>query len=281
MGALALGLIIALYIGLLSGTRHGRVIAVPDFRGMNIVDARHVADVADLNIIVRDSIFDVDLPGGTVVDQLPRTSDVRDVTVKPGRKVYLTINAYSRRMVDVPYVAKQTLRQALNQLEREGLTVQKIVYEPDLTSTDYVLRQLVDGKEIHPESKIKVAVGTGVVLYVSYRSEEQNTSVPRLVGLSFAQAKSAVWDNGLNIGKVIYDESVEDIVMRRKARVYKQSLRQSSSVSRGCELSLYLTCDEELLEKSSIEAEAEAKLIEEERRKAEEAELEAMADAME
>jgi beta-lactam-binding protein with PASTA domain len=123
-------------------------------------------------------------------------------------------------------------------------------------------------------------VGTGVVLYVSYRSEEQNTSVPRLVGLSFAQAKSAVWDNGLNIGKVIYDESVEDIVMRRKARVYKQSLRQSSSVSRGCELSLYLTCDEELLEKSSIEAEAEAKRIEEERRKAEEAELEAMADAM-
>lgn len=281
MGVLALGLIIALYIGLLSGTRHGRVIAVPDFRGMNIVDARHVADVADLNIIVRDSIFDVDLPGGTVVDQLPRTSDVRDVTVKPGRKVYLTINAYRRRMVDVPYVAKQTLRQALNQLEREGLTVQKIVYEPDLTSTDYVLRQLVDGKEIHPESKIKVAVGTGVTLHVSYRSEEQNTSVPRLVGLSFAQAKSAVWDNGLNIGKVIYDESVEDIVMRRKARVYKQSLRQSSSVNRGCELSLYLTCDEELLEKSRIEAEAEAKLIEEERRKAEEAELEAMADAME
>ncbi|MBO5671549.1 MAG: aminofutalosine synthase MqnE [Alistipes sp.] len=278
MGVLALGLIIALYIGLLSGTRHGRVIAVPDFRGMNIVDARHVADVADLNIIVRDSIFDVDLPGGTVVDQLPRTSDVRDVTVKPGRKVYLTINAYSRRMVDVPYVAKQTLRQALNQLEREGLTVQKIVYEPDLTSTDYVLRQLVDGKEIHPESKIKVAVGTGVTLHVSYRSEEQNTTVPRLVGLSFAQAKSAVWDNGLNIGKVIYDESVEDIVMRRKARVYKQSLRQSSSVNRGCELSLYLTCDEELLEKSRIEAEAEAKLIEEERRKAE---LEAMADAME
>lgn len=280
MGFLALGLIIALYIGLLSGTRHGKVIAVPDFRGMNITDAQHIADVAELNIIVRDSIFDVDLPGGTVVDQLPRTSDIRDVTVKPGRKVYLTINAYSRRMVDVPYVAKQTLRQALNQLEREGLTVQKIVYEPDLTSTDYVLRQMVDGREIHPETKIKVAVGTGVTLHVSYRSEEQNTTVPRLVGLSFAQAKSAVWDNGLNIGKVIYDDSVEDIVMRRKAKVYSQSLRQSSSVNRGSEISLYLTCDEELLEAKRSEAETEAKRIEEERRKAEEEALEAMADAM-
>lgn len=268
IGLVALGLLVVLYVGLLSGTRHGKVIAVPDFRGMNIVDARHIADVNDLNIVVRDSIFDVDLPGGTVVDQLPRTSDVRDVTVKPGRKIYLTINAYSRRMVEVPYVAKQTLRQALNQLEREGLTVQKIVYEPDLTSTDYVLRQLVDGREVQPESKMKVAVGTGVTLHVSYRSEEQNTTVPRLVGLSFAQAKSAVWDNGLNIGKVVYDDSVEDVVMRRKAKVYRQSLSQGGSVSRGSELSLYLSCDKNLVDSMRRVADAEAKRIEEERRKA-------------
>jgi beta-lactam-binding protein with PASTA domain len=146
--------------------------------------------------------------------------------------------------------------------------VQKIVYEPDLTSTDYVLRQLVDGREVQPESKIKVAVGTGVTLHVSYRAEEQNTSVPRLVGLSFAQAKSAVWDNGLNIGKVVYDDSVEDVVMRRKARVYRQSLRQSNSVSRGSELSLYLSCDNNLVDSMRREADAEAKRIEEERRKA-------------
>ena len=48
----------------------------------------------------------------------------------------------------MPYVAKQTLRQALNQLERSGLTVDELVYEADMTSTDYVEKQVVEGKEV-------------------------------------------------------------------------------------------------------------------------------------
>ena len=274
---LGIALLVLLYMGLMSGTRHGESIVVPDFRGMNIDEARALADEESLNVVVRDSIFDVYLPGGTVVDQLPRTSDVRDVTVKPGRKIYLTINAYSRRMVDVPYVAKQTLRQALNQLERVGLTVSKLVYEPDMTSTDYVLRQEVDGREVQPSTQQRVPVGTGVTLYVSYRREEQYTVVPRLIGLSYAQAKSTVWDSGLNVGKVSYDDSVEDIVMARKARVYRQSLHQSSGASRGAEITLHLSCDEHLVDSLRKVSDAEAKRHEEQRRKEEEQRREALA----
>lgn len=253
------------------GTRHGRTIEVPNFVGMNIDEARQVADDESLNIIVRDSIFDVDLPGGTVVDQLPRTSTVRDVTVKPGRKIYLTINAYSRRMVDIPFVAKQTLRQALNQVERAGLTIDELVYEPDMTSTDYVLRQYVGGREILPTTKRTAAVGTGVTLRVSYRQDELYVTVPRLVGLSLQQAKSALWDNGLNVGKVVYDQSVDDIISRRQARVYKQSQSLGSRLGRGSEVTLYLSCDEQLVDSLSVEATKQLKVLETKRRKEQEA----------
>jgi beta-lactam-binding protein with PASTA domain len=253
------------------GTRHGRTIEVPNFVGMNIDEARQVADDESLNIIVRDSIFDVDLPGGTVVDQLPRTSSVRDVTVKPGRKIYLTINAYSRRMVDIPFVAKQTLRQALNQVERAGLTIDELVYEPDMTSTDYVLRQYVGGREILPTTKRTAAVGTGVTLRVSYRQDELYVTVPRLVGLSLQQAKSALWDNGLNVGKIVYDQSVDDIISRRQARVYKQSQSLGSRLGRGSEVTLYLSCDEQLVDSLSIEATKQLKVLETKRRKEQEA----------
>ena len=253
------------------GTRHGRTIEVPNFVGMNIDEARQVADDESLNIIVRDSIFDVDLPGGTVVDQLPRTSSVRDVTVKPGRKIYLTINAYSRRMVDIPFVAKQTLRQALNQVERAGLTIDELVYEPDMTSTDYVLRQYVGGREILPTTKRTAAVGTGVTLRVSYRQDELYVTVPRLVGLSLQQAKSALWDNGLNVGKVVYDQSVDDIISRRQARVYKQSQSLGSRLGRGTEVTLYLSCDEQLVDSLSVEATKQLKALETKRRKEQEA----------
>ena len=260
-------LVLVLNIGLKVGTRHNDTIVVPDFVGMSIDDARLVADDNDLNIVVRDSIFDVDLPGGTVVDQLPGTSDVRDVTVKPGRKIYVTINAYSRRQVDVPYVAKQTLRQALNQLERSGLTVDKLVYEADMTSTDYVEKQVVRGKEVTPSSRRTVPVGTGVTLHVTYHRNDQNTFTPRVVGLSLAKAKSTLWDHGLNVGKVVYDESVNDIIERRTARVYMQSSAIGSSQRRGAKVDIYLSADDVLVDSLRLVADKEAERAETKRRK--------------
>ena len=225
-----------------------------------------MAERSDLQLIVRDSIFDVDLPGGTIVDQLPKISTIREVTVKPGRKVYVTVNAYTRRKVDVPYVAKQTLRQALNQIERSGLTIAKLVYEADMTSTDYVIKQRVGNNEILPTSKRQAPVGTGVTLHVSYQQKEQNTQTPRLVGLNLQQAKNTLWDSGLNLAKVVYDDSVEDIIAQRKARVYKQSSKIGNALRRGSEVTLYLTCDEALVDSMNIIATNELKEMEKRRR---------------
>lgn len=262
--------VMGVYVGLKVGTRHNDVIKVPNFLGVNIDKARSIADERGLNIVVRDSVFDVDLPGGTIMDQLPRTSDVRDVTVKPGRKIYVTINAYNRRMVDVPYVAKQTLRQAINQLERAGLTIEKLVYEADMTSTDYVLRQEVDGRDVKPESGVKMPIGTGVTLYVSYRFEEGTSVVPRLVGLTLNQAENVLWNSGFNVGNVDYDNSVEDIVAYRRARVVKQSRAHSVAAKRGSSVSLTLSCDMEMVDSLKAVVDAEVKLLEKQRRKAQE-----------
>lgn len=262
--------VMGVYVGLKVGTRHNDVIKVPNFLGVNIDKARSIADERGLNIVVRDSVFDVDLPGGTIMDQLPRTSDVRDVTVKPGRKIYVTINAYNRRMVDVPYVAKQTLRQAINQLERAGLTIEKLVYEADMTSTDYVLRQEVGGRDVKPESGVKMPIGTGVTLYVSYRFEEGASVVPRLVGLTLNQAENVLWNSGFNVGTVDYDNSVEDIVAYRRARVVKQSRAHSVAAKRGSSVSLTLSCDMEMVDSLKAVVDAEVKLLEKQRRKAQE-----------
>ena len=268
MGILGLAIIVAVYVGLKVGTRHNRVIEIPNFMGMVIDDAYDIAKRNELQLIVRDSIFDVDLPGGTIVDQLPKISSIRDVTVKPGRKIYVTVNAYTRRKVEIPYVAKQTLRQALNQIERSGLTVAKLVYEPDMTSTDYVIKQSVGNNEILPTSKRQAPVGSGITLHVSYQQKEENTQTPRLIGLNLQQAKSTLWDNGLNVANLVYDNSVEDIIAHRKARVYKQSSNIGASLRRGSEVTLYLTCDERLVDSMNIIATEELKALEKQRREA-------------
>ena len=55
--AIALMLIVAHYLMQL-GTRHGARCAVPDFTGIAIGDAEHLAKKHDLEIIVNDSLFD-------------------------------------------------------------------------------------------------------------------------------------------------------------------------------------------------------------------------------
>lgn len=275
-------LVLCLYLGLKWGTRHNNTIVVPDFVGMSIEDARGVAKDKELNIVVRDSIFDVDLPGGTIVDQLPGTSEVRDVTVKPGRKIYVTINAYNRRKVLVPYVAKQTLRQALNQIERSGFTIEELVYQPNMTSTDYVERQTVGGREIGPSTNREMPVGTGITLYVNYQRENSNTVAPRVVGMSLAKAKSSLWDHGFNVGEIIYDESVSDIIERRTARVYMQSAKIGSSYRRGTKVDIYLSTDDALVDSLRLIADKEADRAEAARRKAQrEAEEKMRAEAEE
>ena len=268
MGIVGVLLIVAVYIGLKIGTRHSRVIEVPNFMGMTIDNAYNVAEDSDLQLIVRDSIFDVALPGGTIVDQLPKISPIREVTVKPGRKVYVTINAYTRRKVDVPYVAKQTLRQALNQIERSGLTIERLVYKEDMTSTDYVVKQSIGSDEILPTTKVKVPTGTGVTLQVSYQEKEQYTSTPRLIGLSLQQAKNTLWDNGLNVADVVYDDSVDDLIACRKAKVYKQTSKIGTQLRRGNEVSIYLTCDKAIIDSMNKVATNDIKELERLRREA-------------
>ena len=259
MGLVCILLVLVVYFGLKLGTRHNSIIEVPNFMGMTLDKAERLADKEDLQLVVRDSIFDVDLPGGTIVDQLPRISPLREVTVKPGRKIYVTVNAYTRRKVDVPYVAKQTLRQALNQLQRAGLSIERLEYKQDMTSTDYVTKQSIGKEEVTPSSKLRVPVGTGITLQVNYQPQEMTTTTPRLVGLNLQQAKSALWDHGLNVADVVYDDSVDDLIACRKARVYKQSSKIGSHQHRGGEVSLYLTCDKALIDSMNRIADKESK----------------------
>lgn len=273
-------LLLCLYFGLKWGTRHGETIAVPDLIGESVDDARRIADNLDLQIVVADSVFDADVAGGTVMDQLPRTSDVRTVTVKPGRKIYVTINAYNRRMMKVPNVVQLSLVQALNQLERSGFTVDKLVYEVDDISTDVVMREKIGRREITPSTNAEMPYGTGVTLYVTYRRADQLTAVPRLFGMRLSQARRTIWNRGLNVDKVVYDETVTDFKERREAKVYKQSLHPGAGARRGAGVTLYFTCNEALIDSLARLSDSRAKHYEEERRQRE-AELAAQIEAEE
>ena len=246
-------------------TRHGTHRTVPDFMGVKIADAERIADDERLEIIINDSLFVPAYEGGVVLDQLPKGG----VEVKAGRKVYVTINSFREKMVAVPYVAGRSLRQAKNMLEVAGLGIEKLIYEEDI-ATNYVLAEIVEGKEMSKESKVEIEMGSGVVLKVGVEPDRNTTIVPKAIGQSLQTAKSRLWEQGLNVGKVNFDEGV-NLLNQKDARVYRQSLNHNATTTLGASVDLWLTLDAKAVEKNSQASDKQARELEEERLKLEEA----------
>jgi len=203
IAAIILAMAVAAHILMQLGTRHGARRTVPDLSGVQLDQAQRIARKHDLQLHINDSLFVPAYEGGIVLDQLPEGG----VEVKPGRTVYITINSFRQKMVPVPYVAGRSLRQAKNMLEIAGLEIAELVYRADM-ATNYVLEEYCEGKPVTPTTRMEAEMGSGVTLYVGVEEGYGTTIVPRLVGLPLAQAKGRLWELGLNVGRVDFDEGV-------------------------------------------------------------------------
>lgn len=240
------------FVGMTFGTRHGMKRTVPDFTGLRLNDAEYYAGRRGLEIVVNDSLYVPAYPGGIVLDQLPNGG----VDVKSGRKIYVTINSFHQKKVPLPYVAGRSLRQAKNMLETAGLTIRELVYVEDI-ATNYVLGEYYDGQEITADSKIMVEMGSGITLHVGEAGDYALTGIPQLVGRSLRDAQSRLWEAGLNVGDIVYDEGIT-ILDRNDARVYRQSQLPGRSVQVGVRISLHLTTDAAKIAEAEAESERQA-----------------------
>ena len=256
--AIALMLIVAHYLMQL-GTRHGSRCTVPDFTGISIGDAEHLAKKHDLEIIVNDSLYVPVYDGGIVLEQNPNA----EVAVKPGRKIYVTINSFAQKSVKIPYVTGYSLRQAKNNLEIAGLEIAELIYQSDM-ATNNVLEERFRDRVITRNDNIEAEAGSGITLVVGVSAESGAVSVPKVIGFPLKEAKSRLWEVGLNVGRVIFDEDIE-VLDRKNARVYLQSPQQNKVLSLGQRVDLHLTLDPEKIEKQSAASDRAARRLEAER----------------
>ena len=241
-------LVLISYIALAVGTRHGMRRTVPDFTGLALKDAQYYASERGLKLIINDSLYVPAYPGGMVLEQLPKGG----VDVKEGRKIYITINSFTQKKQPMPFVAGRSLRQAKNMLESAGFGIENLEYVEDI-ATNYVLAQIVNGEEVTDQSTIKAEKGSGVTLRVGVSPEQNSTTVPRLISRALFDAKSKLWEQGLNIGTITYDEGIT-LLNQDDARVCRQSILQGTSLPLGSKISLHLTLDREVVAKAAAEA---------------------------
>ena len=237
IAGIILAMAIVAHIAMQIGTRHAARRTVPDFSGVVLADAQRMARRSDLRLQINDSLFVPAYRGGIVLDQLPKGG----VEVKPGRTVYITINSFRQKTVPVPYVAHRSLRQAKNMLEIAGLEISELVYRADM-ATNYVLDQFVGDTRITPDTRMEAELGSGVKLYVGVQSGYGVTVVPQVVGLPLKEAKSRLWELGLNVGKVAFDPDI-NLLNQKDALVYMQSPTAERHAVLGAKVDIQLTLD--------------------------------------
>ena len=253
IAAIILAMAVTAHFVMQVGTRHGARRIVPDFSGVKLDDAQRTARKYDLELHINDSLFVPAYEGGIVLDQLPEGG----VEVKPGRTVYITINSFRQKMVPVPYVAGRSLRQAKNMLEIAGLEIGELIYRADM-ATNYVLEEYCEGRPVTQNSRIQAEMGSGVTLYVGVEGGFGSTVVPRLVGFPLKEAKGRLWELGLNVGKIDFDEGI-NLLNQKDARVYVQVPTAERSAALGSRVDLKLTLDEKKLAQHRATAEKQAR----------------------
>ena len=220
-------------------TQHNKELSVPDLANMSVEEAQQVAEQAGMRIDVTDSAFVKRMKRGAVYRQNPAPGS----KVKKGRRIALTINAVNARQITMPDLIGYSTRQAKAELLSRGLVLGKLIYVQDM-ATNNVLRQLHNNLEIEPGSMVESEAVIDLV--VGLNSRDNVTFVPYLAGLRNLSAVEAIHDHSLNLGRMRFDETVQNYEDSLNAVVYRQTPEASDSISvkMGASVDLYLTLDQ-------------------------------------
>ncbi len=132
-----------------SYTRHGEFIVLPDLSKTQLTKAEEQLKSLNLKYVVIDSVYVENSPPGLVFKQNPYAGS----HVKKGRNIYLYTTSMLPPMVEMPDLHDNSLRQAKNNIENNGLKVGGVKFVP-AQYAGIVVRQSCKGETIAPGTKI-------------------------------------------------------------------------------------------------------------------------------
>ncbi|MBD5340329.1 MAG: PASTA domain-containing protein [Bacteroides sp.] len=157
----------AVYVAIALFTKHGESDELPGVEGKTYTEAVQILHDHGFKVDIRDSLYREDVKPGRVIEQFPKAHSI----VKPGRKVFLYINAVHPREVVLDNnhpageaaMKGESFRSAMAKLEELGFKNIKVVKV--LGPTDRVVKVTANGRLVKKMEKVPVTAS--IVLEVS------------------------------------------------------------------------------------------------------------------
>lgn len=228
-----------------SYTRHDLAVQVPDVENRPYQKAKQLMEQQDLTVKRQVGRYNPNVPRETVVDQNPPPSS----SVKPERRVYLTVNAGDVPTVSVPDLNGISVREAKNRISSLGLKPGTI--DPDSLPSPYpntITRQ-------DPEPGDSLKKGGIVDLWFSTGLGQDTVQVPGVKGRSVEEARRRLHQQKLRAVVVNSrtsgteeDKSPSDVSQSADTSGVRQFVRRQSrppnaKVKAGTEIRLFTTSD--------------------------------------
>lgn len=159
--------ILIVYFSIAIFTRHGQSRRVPGVENTSYTEAIERIHEAGLRYEIRDSLYLDDVKPGYVIEQFPKRNSI----VKPGRKIFLYINAVTPKQVVIDEgnrpreyaLAGSSERSALARLEELGFKKVRVVRV--LGTNDMVIRVMANGMPVRKTQR--VPVNASIVVEIS------------------------------------------------------------------------------------------------------------------
>lgn len=212
-------------------TRHADLAVVPDTRTLPLEAARQRVLDAALTPQVIVQRYNPDRPRDIVLSQEP----LPNAQVKPGRRVYLTVNNAQPPRVAVPDLKDISLREAKSRISAHRLDLGTVT-EDRLPSpfANTITRQ-------SPAPGDSVERGTRVHLWVSTGPGQERIEVPDVTDLHVAEALELLAQARLRV-LMLEDPTIPHV---RMDTVVRQTPFPGTSVPVGSEVRLYALTSED------------------------------------
>lgn len=161
------------YLSLQLFTKHGDSDIVPKVENMSYTQAIQTLHAEGFRVDIRDSIYKEDVKPGYVIEQFPKSGAV----VKPGRKIFLYINAVHPKEVVIDddnnpaedALKSYSFRQGMARLEELGFKNVRVVKV--LGDNDCIVKITANGKVVKKKEKVPVNANLIVEVYDGRLSE--------------------------------------------------------------------------------------------------------------
>jgi beta-lactam-binding protein with PASTA domain len=204
---------------------------------------QQLARAKELRYEITDSLYAPMYEGGVVLEQQPSPG----TKVKGGRRIFFTVTSHRQKMVVIPYVTGYSLRQAKNIIELAGLEIAELRYV-DSMATNNILAEIYKGDTISRGTSREIEVGSALTLVVGRAQSAPPVAAPLVTGLSLSQAKSLLWERGLNVGRISMDADI-NVVNQKDARVSRQTPAEGTPLQLGERVSFSMSLGNKRAEK--------------------------------